>query len=41
MTMPEIIEKTMKQCDFISSPSLEDYKNTDQKSRMFAKSMIK
>lgn len=41
MTMPEIIEKTMKQCDFVSNPSLEDYKNTDQKSRMFAKSMIK
>jgi len=41
MTMPDIIEKTMKRCDFIPDPDLEDYKKTDQESRMFAKSMIK
>ncbi len=41
LAMPEIIEKTMKQCDFITNPELEDYKNTDQECRIFAKSMIK
>ncbi len=39
--MPEIIEKTMKQCDFIADPDLEDYKNSDQECRIVAKSMIK
>lgn len=41
MSMPDIIDKTMNSCSFIPHPELEDYKNTDKESRLFAESMIK
>jgi len=41
MNMPDIIEKTMNRCSFIPNPELEDYKNSDRESRLFAESMIK
>lgn len=40
LQIPEIIEQCMQKISFIKNPTLEDYVNTDQESRLLAKSII-
>ncbi len=40
LEMPDIIEKTLSKIHFISSPSFEDYQQTDKFAREFSESLI-
>ncbi|MBS1589921.1 MAG: 1-deoxy-D-xylulose-5-phosphate reductoisomerase [Bacteroidetes bacterium] len=41
LEMSEMIEKTMEKISFVSSPSLQDYENSDHEARIYAAELVK